>query len=298
MNSILKDVAAVKADHENVIGHLTWHSLSEMLITPNELKDKLILSGLGEGWMPNEIRLPDAFRRATSDKFKREVAPGVYENYMYREVVSTHEFVQRNLVCETKDTKGRRLNYHSDAGSVVLDRKTGQVDTGYVTATAEQLVRSAAQRFDIYRQHYGATTLRTMISNILKSMSPTPVRPSGGIYFVPKQFESKLISLVQLVTSFEKGEAEKIPLIDTRDMKNMITRKLHEHLQDTLRACESGIGDQMKKNELKPILLDAKRVVADFKQYESIITGDLKEMERCVSMIREKVGTALRNMES
>ncbi|MNI98802.1 hypothetical protein D3C73_1577200 [compost metagenome] len=53
----------------------------------------------------------------------------------------------------------------------------------------------------------------------------------------------------------------------------------------------------MKKNELKAILYDAKRVVADFKQYESIITGDLKDMEHCVSMIREKVTTALRNME-
>ncbi|MBY9079525.1 hypothetical protein KIH86_27470 [Paenibacillus sp. HN-1] len=297
MNSILKDVAAVKADNENVIGHLTWHSLSEMLITPNELKDKLVLSGLGEGWMPHEIRLPDAFRRATSDKYKQEVAPGVYENYMYREVASTNEFVQRNLVCETKDTKGRRLDYHSDAGSVVLDRKTGKVDTGFVTATAQQLVSSAAQRFEIYRQNYGATTLRTLVSNILKSMSPTPVRPSGGIYFVPKQFDSQLQSLVQFVTSLEKGEAEKIPLIDTKDMKNMITRKLHQHLQDTLRACEGGIADGMKKNELKAILYDAKRVVADFKQYESIITGDLKDMEHCVSMIREKVTTALRNME-
>lgn len=298
MNSILKDVVAVKANTENVIGHLTWHSLSEMLITPCDLKDKLILSGLGEGWMPNEIRLPDAFRRATSEKFKQEVAPGVYENYMFREVASTNEFVQRNLVCETKDTKGRRLNYHSDAGSVVLDRKTGKVDTGYVTSIAQQLVSSAAQRFDIYRQNYGGTTLRTLVSNVLKSMSPTPVRPNGGIYFVPKQFEGELQSLVQFVTSLEKGESEKIPLINTSDMKNMVTRKLHQHLEDTLRTCENGIANGMKKNELKPILHDAKRVVADFKQYESIVTGDLKDMERYVALIRNKVGEALRNMES
>ncbi|MDY7989888.1 DUF6744 family protein [Paenibacillus polymyxa] len=296
MESILKDVAAVKADHENVIGHLTWHSLSEMLITPNELKDKLIASGLGEGWMPNEIRLPDAFRRATSDKFKREVAPGVYENYMYREVASTHDFVQRNLVCETKDTKGRRLNYHSDAGSVVLDRKTGKVDTGYVTAIAQQLVSSAAQRFDIYRQHYGATTLRTLFSNVLKSMSPTPVRPSGGIYFIPKQFESQLQSLAGFVTSLEKGEAEKIPLIDTKDMKSMITRKLSEHLQSTLEACEAGVISQLRKGDLKVILDEAKRVVEDYKHYESIVTGDLRDMESKCQLIRQKVAAALKNM--
>lgn len=296
MNSILKDVVAVPSSQGNAIGFLTWNSLSNMLITPDELKQKLIDSGLGAGWMPKDIRLPDAFRRATSEKFKREVSPGVYENYMFREVASTRSFAQRNLVCETKDTKGRRLNYVPDAGALVLDRKTEKVETSFVSSMAQQLVNNAALQFDIYRNNYGSTTLRTLITSVLKSMSPTPVRPSGGVYFIPAQFEGNLDALVQFVVSLEKGEAEKVPVMNTMDMKNMVTRKLLDHLRGTLAACENGVANQLKKNELKAILEDAKVIVSNVKDYEAIVTGNLQEMEAYVALIREKVASALTNM--
>ncbi|MNW45988.1 hypothetical protein D3C74_232650 [compost metagenome] len=296
MNSILKDVVALPSSQGDAIGFLTWNSLSNMLITPVELKQKLVDSGLGNGWMPKDIRLPDAFRRATSEKFKREVSPGVYENYMFREVASTSAFVQRNLVCEMKDTKGRRLNYVPDAGALVLDRKTEKVETSFVSSMSQQLVNNAALQFDIYRNNYGSTTLRTLITSILKSMSPTPVRPSGGVYFIPAQFEGNLDALVRFVVSLEKGEAEKVPVMNTMDMKNMVTRKLMDHLRSTLAACENGVANQLKKNELKAILEDAKSVVANFKDYEAIVSGNLQEMEAYVALIREKVADALTNM--
>ncbi|GIO42234.1 DUF6744 family protein [Paenibacillus apis] len=296
MSAILKDVVAVPSSKDNAIGFLTWNSLSSMLITPDELKQKLVDSGLGAGWMPKDIRSPDAFRRATSEKFKREVSPGVYENYMFREVASTSTFVQRNLVCETKDTKGRRLKYVPDVGALVLDRKTETVETSYISSMAQQLVNNAALQFEIYRNNYGSTTLRTLITSVLKSMSPTPVRPSGGVYFIPAQFEGNLDALVQFVVSLEKGEAEKVPVMNTMDMKNMVTRKLLDHLRGTLAACENGVANQLKKNELKAILEDAKVIVSNVKDYEAIVTGDLQEMEEYVALIREKVASALTNM--
>ncbi|WP_068786867.1 DUF6744 family protein [Paenibacillus phocaensis] len=296
MSTILKDVVAVPSSKDNTIGFLTWNSLSNMLITPDELKQKLVDSGLGAGWMPKDIRLPDAFRRATSEKFKREVSPGVYENYMFREVASTSTFVQRNLVCETKDTKGRRLKYVPDVGALVLDRKTETVETSYISSMAQQLVNNAALQFEIYRNNYGSTTLRTLITSVLKSMSPTPVRPSGGVYFIPAQFEGNLDALVQFVSSLEKGEAEKVPVMNTMDMKNMVTRKLLDHLRGTLAACENGVTNQLKKNELKAILEDAKAVVSNVKDYEAIVTGDLQEMKTYVALIRKKITDALTNM--
>ena len=77
---------------------------------------------------------------------------------MFREVASTSAFVQRNLVCETKDTKGRRLKYVPDVGALVLDRKTETVETSYVSSMAQQLVNNAALQFEIYRNNYGSTT--------------------------------------------------------------------------------------------------------------------------------------------
>ena len=42
---------------------------------------------------------------------------------------------------------------------------------------------SAKDLFDTYSKNYDAQTLRIMVKNILDSMSPTAVRPSGGCLF-------------------------------------------------------------------------------------------------------------------
>ncbi|WP_411347037.1 DUF6744 family protein [Paenibacillus sp. WLX2291] len=297
MNPILNDMAAMAGQATaEVIGHLTWSGVGAMIITPDELRQQLIDSGLGEGWMPKPIRLPDAFRRATSAKFRQEVAEGIFENYMFREVTSNKQTVQRNLVCETVDTKGRRLSYDGTAGVVVLDKHTGMIDTSHTSPTASQMTQNVISRFDICKNHYESTTLRTVMTNVLKSMSPTPVRQSGGVYFIPKQFDPELHAYIAFIRSLEKGEAENIPVINTNDMRGMITRKLLEHLKGTLSACKTGVDNQLKKSELKVILDDAKRIVEDYKQYESIVTGDLQSMDELCLLIRQNVATALQNM--
>jgi hypothetical protein len=298
MDVVLKDLAAVQSDQANIIGHLTWYSLSEMLIKPEQLRQQMIRSGLGDGWMPNEIRVPDAFRRATGVKHRRQVSTGVYENYLCREVSSDKSLVQRNIVCETVDTKGKRLDYQGEAAVLVLDKKAGIVTVSSSSATADQIAREAASRFHLFCEHYSSSALRTVVSNILKSMSPTPVRPAGGVYFIPQQFENRLKSFQLLLRSLEKGEAEIIPLINTRDMKGMITRKLQEHLRETLRSCDEGAVANLPKGQVKEILNDAKRVVSDYKQYSSIVTGDLREMEWNVAQISEKVAAILQSIAS
>lgn len=296
MNMILKDVAAVQSSQKDIIGHLTWYAMSEMLIKPDELRQKMIDSGLGEGWMPKEIRIPDAFRRATAIKQRKQISDGVYENYLCREVASDKLIVQRNIVCETVDTKGKRLNYEGEAAVLILDKKNGQISINASTSTANQIAQEANIRFQIYRENYSGAILRTTIMNILKSMSPTPVRPAGGVYFVPRTFEDRLNSLISFLRSLEKGEGEMIPLINTRDMKGMITRKLQEHLQNTLQSCDAALGDSLTKGQAKEILDDARRVVEDYKQYTSIISKDINQMEYCVTEIRTKIALMLEKM--
>lgn len=292
MSMTLKNVAAVQSEQADLIGHLFWYSLSEMLIKPDELRKNMKAAGLDEGWMPRDIRLTDAFRRATSSKLRQQMSAGAYENYMYREVASDKVMVERHLVCETVDTKGRRLDYRKVA-ALVLDKKNGQIDCTSQTPLADQLAQEAVIRFHIYREHYSGSVLRTTVMNILKSMSPTPVRPAGGVYFVPKAFEDRLAALCRFVRLMDRGEAERIPLINTLDTRGMVTRQLHEHLTQTLRNCEEGLTGGLRKDRVKEIIEDAKQIVSDYKQYQSIVTGDLKEMEDCIGQIRGKVAAML-----
>lgn len=297
MSSVLKNVAAVQSEGQaDIIGHLTWCSMGEMLITTDELRTKLVQSGLGDNWMPKPIRLPDAFRRATADKFKRQIQEHVMENYHFREVVSDNQMVQRNLICETVNKKDRKLTYQSEVAVLVLDRNTNLVSYSSTTTMADELAKNAVAQFDIYKYNYGSQTLRTLVNAVLKSMAPTPVRPAGGVYFIPQKFESQLDALLQFSRSLDKGEGEKVPLINTRDMKGMVNRKLLEHLQQTLKNCEAGMVNAIPKGQMKELLDEAKRVAEDYKQYASIVTDDLQGMEVYVSQIREKVALALANM--
>ncbi len=296
MSVVLSDVAAVQSDQADIIGHLTWYSISEILIRPSELRQKMIDSGVGEGWMPKPIRVSDAFRRATAIKNRRPIAAGVHENYLCREVASDQTMVQRNIVCETVDTKGKRLDYQQDAAVLVLDKKSAQISITSSTPSAHQMAQEAAHRFDIFREHYSGSVLRTTLMNILKGMSPTPVRPSGGVYFIPRQFEDQLKSFREFVRSLEKGESEMVPLINTKDMTGMITRMLHEHLQRIIQNCNEGLTLNLPKGHVKEILDEARRVVADYKEYNSIVTGDLKEMEMSVQEIRSLVTAMLEKM--
>lgn len=87
-----------------------------------------------------------------------------------------------------------------------------------------------------------------------------------------------------------------VPMIDTSDMRSMVTQKLLDHLRQTLRACEESSDRQLTKSQMKELLENAKSVANDFAQYREIVTGDLAEMESLVSMLRTRVSEALINM--
>ncbi|MFD1363181.1 DUF6744 family protein [Lentibacillus salinarum] len=187
--SVLQNTIAV--DNENqagIIGHLTWYSVAQQLIERDELLQKLNQAGFGEEWMPKEIRQADAFRRATQEvKTRRKTnQKDVHLNYLIREVYSDPTMIQRNIVCETVDQQGKRLDYDGQAAVLLLDKEHYRMEISAHDQTAHELAKEAESLFGLYSNHHSAQHLRVMIMDILKSMSPTPVGPNGGIYQFPK----------------------------------------------------------------------------------------------------------------
>lgn len=291
----LENIAAVETVNEQtqVIGHLCWYSVGEDLYDREELRKSLLYNGLSETNLPNAIRPADAFRRATKDVEMRRVETdqeGVYENYIIRNVVSNDDIVQRNIVKETVDSKGARLDYVSEV-EMTFDRKAETFNYSVTSGgMAEELAEEASKLFDIYLTHHNATAIRACAIKILQTMSPTPVRPSGGVYFVPAKHSLKLDCLVGFLRSFQKGEGQMIPLIDTEDNRDMVKQKLYEHLQRTLHGCnETLTNESLPKGQVRMLIEDAKRVVADFKDYREVITGAVDDMENHVDLIRQQI---------
>lgn len=287
-----KKVAAVEnANDQTIIGHLFWYSVGEDNYDRTELRKSLLENGFEESDLPNEIRASDAFRRATKDIETKRVETekeGVYKNYIVRNVASNGDFIQRNIVEETVDSKGQKLSYKENEAILLFNRNNENMSKAIVTAggMAEELADEACNLFETYKTCHNGQAIRYMANDILKTMSPTPVRPSGGVYFVPVNHENKLQRLVNLISSLNKGEAFMIPLINTDENQDMLQKKLLEHLHSTLTSCkELAKQDDVPVAQFKMLANEAKRVITDLADYREIVTDALEKMDNYQELI-------------
>ncbi|KAA9018995.1 hypothetical protein F4V44_19615 [Niallia endozanthoxylica] len=70
------------------------------------------------------------------------------------------------------------IEFYKDDGTISITT-TGNRDEG--EQKAKSLAYEAKDLFETYSKNYDAQTLRIMVKNILDSMSPTAVRPNGGV---------------------------------------------------------------------------------------------------------------------
>jgi hypothetical protein len=290
----IENLAAIK-DNENskIIGYLTWYSVAEAYYNREELLLKLTNVGL-EGFMPRPINPADAFRRATK-AIERRVAsdePGIFFNFIVRNVASDNEIVQRNIVKETVDSKGKKLSYSEEEAVFIFNRKSEKIDVFQNNSNdiINGLIEETERLFEIFKDHHDSQAVRVIALNILKSMSPTPVRPSGGVYFVPAKFEKKLRSLCKFLSSFENSEGIMMDVINKQENRDMIRNKLNEHLRNVLGNCHHTLrSDSMQKGQVKLMIEDAKRVINDYKEYINVIGSDMNSMDNHVELIRQSV---------
>lgn len=286
----LEHLAVVKKEDESeVLGNLFWYTVGKQLIKVDDLETKLTNSGLPKEWMPNPIRVVDAFRRASKESETRKATDeaGVYRNYLVREVFSDKESIQRNIVIETVNQSGKRLAYESEAGVIRLNKTSKSITSKSNNDTVQGLIEEIDQKFILYRDFYSAQHLRVMVGKILQSLAPTPVRPSGGIYFVPESKAGGLTKLVNFISSMENSEGFKVPVIDTLNNRNMVNRKLHDHINSILKQCKSS--EVLKKGQVKELVETANSVIKDFRDYKSIITNDAELLENKILLIRSEI---------
>src|SRR5699024_4012933 len=274
----VQNLAVVSQDQEDFLGHLAWYSVGKQLIKTNELKQRLLNSGLEAEWLPNPIRAPDAFRRATKEVEQRKAnsRPNVFENILVREVFSDKQAVQRNLVVETVDQNGKRLSYNSKAGVITLDKKNNSVTFLSDDTSINEVCVQIEQKFNDYKDHYSAQQLRVMVNKIKQSLAPTPVRKNGGIYFIPATKSIRLKQLIQFLSFLDNSEGYKVPVIDSTDNRVMVSKKIYDHFDSILYDCRN-------KTRL------TKGVIKDYRNYKTIVTEETEHIEQVIMNVRHEV---------
>lgn len=296
----LKDVTAVSHDDvKGVIGYLTWSSIGEQLITLDALEKLFEANNLDKGFLPKRVREPDAFRRATAIKATRKTSQaGIIEHYITRDVTRSKDSVIRHIVCETVDKFGQRLSYEEDAAVLIFERESGQMKWYASNSYAKTLADQAAANFELYKKNISGSMLRFISARVLQSLAPTPVRPSGGVYFVPIQNGERLKNLNGFISTLNPGEAFYVPLLNNKENTEMVRLKLDEHMTEALSLCEKTINGELKDHQIRQALENAKQVVNDFKQYTSLIGSDMATFEEKISLLRGNVMEITKNFGS
>lgn len=297
----LKNYAAVENVDGKPLGYLTWYTVSEIEITRDDLEDKLRNSGF-ESYMPRPISPSDAFRRATSECQRKNVETsqtGLYFNYLIREVYSDTKEIIRHLVIEARDKKSKKLYYEPDTAIIRYDKKGDRVDYQAFSQMADNLVQEALTLFNKHRITYTPRHIRDIVSTILSSMAPVPVRPSGGVYFVPQKYEDTLGSFVALVGQLGGSEAFRVPLIDIAENKDMVRQKLNDYINDTIKHSASVLKDNRFDKSLANIKLkEIKKVMSDYEMYQETLQLSMEDMNSSLGLLRQQARAILDKITS
>jgi|GEM_PF-1543855 len=301
----IKEQNIVGAEERNgMIGHLFWYSIGSQLITREGLKEKFTQSNIKEEWLPNEIRISDAFRRATKEIQRKKVPtsdPKKFQNFLVREVFSDNNYIQRNIVIETVDQSGKRLDYDPTGAILLLDKKQNQFSFAVPNEKnieVKSLAMEAEELYKKYSIYYSAQQIRVMVSKILSSLAPTQVRPNGGVYFVPVTYMQELKNLNSLVNSLENSEGFIVPLFDTTDNREMINKKLLNDFEEAVETVDLLLKkDTVSKMEINDAIGESKRVADTFKKYQLVIELEVDVLNEKLQLLSERSKKLLNKIE-
>lgn len=272
------------------LGYLVWYTIVEVEIPKEQLEYLLKQYDLWE-YMLKPISPNDAFRRAAKSIEKNNVAT-FYEGVTQNHLVSgfdTKEEIVRHLVVETIDSNNQSLHYDPEKAIIKYEKETGNITYSSKTEKATELAESVISAYPRCLNNYSSRNIRQLITNILHDMAPIAVRPSGGVYFIPKKYETKLSNMLSFLKNIGQSEGYKVPLVKNSENSDMIRLKLNEHIRgqiqqaaDYLRSGSDSCAEG-KKN-----LSSIRKLILDFKDYQDVCSLSFKEMNEMTEILQKQ----------
>ncbi|MDH6372820.1 DNA-binding protein H-NS [Paenibacillus sp. PastF-3] len=291
---LMNNYAAVGMEDRNnvsIVGHLCWYSCTAKLIARSLLRDYIGLSGVSDRFMPNDIRIPDAFRRATSAiAGKKQIKMGNDTvSYLVKEVVSTREMVQRNVVREVINSrKTNKLRYDTEEAIITLDKENNNtIHTSIYNTEVEPLVEKAIELFETFKTTHDDAAIRAMLKNIINSMSPVMVKISGGVYFIPIKYEEELMAFCDLANQISPEEAHMVPMIKTSSNMDLIRKSTVKQLNESFQKLKNTYDNEQASAADITIAVESCnlsfKVIEDYKE---LLQGDLSTVEQSLGSMQ------------
>ncbi len=307
---------AVESDElAGVMGHLVFSTVPDAPLPHERMKAAWKAEGLDPGLLPRKPSAIATFqaavraletRRAESEA-RLEIAVGqVMHNE--QEVVSQVTYLVRD--------KGHKVIEHRKALRLTLDRATEAIHAEALAGASEAvfdtegneitlpdplgLAGRVRAQFRTQRHSVSGARLRAAMRACLASLSAESLRPSGGVYFVPKRGKATLGSLQRVLRTLtgSHGEMHLIPLMDTADARELVrehfvgntTQVVNAEVQ-RLRAllAARAQGAELKEREVEAAVNERRRIAQLKAEYQVILREELAELDEGLNVLDAQI---------
>lgn len=307
---VLENMAAIPAGEYQddqrypILGHLVWYSLRDVRIGRTELENLLQTARIDNHHMPQEIRTPDAFRRATTaitTRTPRDIGGGKFETIMVRDVYSDSKEIVRHIIREETDSENRRINY-GKIGQIVFNRQLEKISVG-IDPRYEHHKTKIKQVYNEYIEYYTGKHIRDMVFRMMNSTAPVSVRPAGGVYFVANTHSTIVRSLEDFVTSINAwgvpgtSEAvfESVPMLDIEKQRKLIFDKYESQCTTSVDGTLAELANLLKskkaptKGQLTTYVKKVKELKGGITKYETLLERDMDISRTKCKFLQEQV---------
>jgi hypothetical protein len=220
-----------------ILGYLIWYSVKESRIKIEDMRNLFAQIKIPTDFLPEEPSRINAFKRATtelSEEVEVDLGQGMTAVYMIRLTAKSDDEIVKSLIKEVRDASNKKLSYE-EIGRVHFDKDTEDVRYFDLKPDSQPIIIQIKQIYETYCVYLTGKQIRVMIHEIIKSMSPTLVRPSGAVYFIP-YVHAEMVQKMEVlskelaaygITDYESA-FESIPLIDADKTRALVEVRFEE----------------------------------------------------------------------
>jgi hypothetical protein len=216
---------------------LIWYSIKESRIKIEDMRNLFAQIKIPTDFLPEEPSKINAFKRATtelSEEVEVDLGQGMTAVYMIRLTAKSDDEIVKSLIKEVRDASNKKLSYE-EIGRVHFDKDTEDVRYYDLKPDSQPIITQIKQMYETYCVYITGKQIRVMIHEIIKSMAPTLVRPSGAVYFIP-YVHAEMVQKMEVlskelaaygITDYESA-FESIPLIDADKTRALVEVRFEE----------------------------------------------------------------------
>ncbi|VVB53362.1 Uncharacterised protein [uncultured archaeon] len=258
-------IGEVKVDGKaEGIGRISWFSVRSFELDRETLLKKWTEAGLPESEFLNAPRAPDCFKVATriiDQRIRVDDATNTVTKYMVR--YEEGRPAVRHVVRERYKKGDEKPFAFDDVGVLTYDVDGTVSGKKYDTNDEEwdSIVGDVKTRYETLMKVHNDVDVRTALQRKLKKWHSLLLRPTGGVYFVPKDFAGEVDRYADFLRSIG---SEMWALVVSKADSGMVKKKFEDHKAEVSADIEKKKEEATKTEDPK-----VKKSIEDFIREEN-----------------------------